>query len=399
MENIYVIRQKLQEAYATRAIVFDKAIQFVVALTTFLLINNNIGFMKMAAQPFITLALAVICTFFPFTMTIVVAAVLILVHTFAASMGIAAVTVIVFLTMFALYLRLTPKMALVVLLTPIAFALKIPCIIPIAYALVYGPACIIAIGCGTIVFFMMEYVKKIVPSLKSGESIGLMEQVTGYVKQVFQNKELWVTLAAFIICFLLVYTIRRQAMDHAWKVAILSGAIGNVLVVTVGDIAFGVSISFGSLIIGSVIAIGIGMILEICFFSVDYSRSEKLQYEDDEYVYYVKAVPKVGVTTPEKTIKRINEREETEIIDAAEVRRRAVRAKRESESAGRRPESGRTRDPKKPVNRRPVQKDDPRRTAKRPATKRGPSTKRQDIAEVDKMLLTQSLRKELNLDD
>ena len=64
------------------------------------------------------------------------------------------------------------------------------------------------------------------------------------------------------------------------------------------------------------------MILELFFFSVDYSRSENLQYEDDEYYYYVKAVPKIVVSTPEKTVKRINERQETEIMDTAEVRKK-----------------------------------------------------------------------------
>ncbi len=46
-----------------------------------------------------------------------------------------------------------------------------------------------------------------------------------------------------------------------------------------------------------------------------------LQFEDDEYYYYVKAIPKVAVTTPEKTVKKINERQETEIIDAEAVKR------------------------------------------------------------------------------
>ncbi len=186
-------------------------------------------------------------------------------------------------------------------------------------------------------------------------------------------------------------------MDHAWKIAIFAGAITNILVVTIGDIAFGVSTSFGSLILGSVMAIVVGMILEVFFFSVDYSRSENLQYEDDEYYYYVKAVPKVGVATPEKTIKRINEREETEIINVAEARKKA---EREAERARRQTDAGRARDGKRPpVNRKTGRRDDVRSSAKRPATRRGPSTKRQDMTEVDKLLLTQSLRKELNLDD
>ncbi len=58
-----------------------------------------------------------------------------------------------------------------------------------------------------------------------------------------------------------------------------------------------------SLIFGSIGA-AVGIILELFLFSVDYARSEMLQFEDDEYYYYVKAIPKVVVTTPEKTVKR-----------------------------------------------------------------------------------------------
>ena len=68
----------------------------------------------------------------------------------------------------------------------------------------------------------------------------------------------------------------------------------------------GVHASYGSLIFGSIGAAVIGVILELFFFSVDYSRSENLQYEDDEYYYYVKAVPKASVATSERSIKKIN---------------------------------------------------------------------------------------------
>ena len=48
-------------------------------------------------------------------------------------------------------------------------------------------------------------------------------------------------------------------------------------------------------------AIAVGLILEVLFLAVDYSRTEHLEFEDDEYHYYVKAVPKVAVSAPEKS--------------------------------------------------------------------------------------------------
>ena len=63
------------------------------------------------------------------------------------------------------------------------------------------------------------------------------------------------------------------------------------------------------------------MIVKFFVFSVDYTRKERLQFEDDEYYYYVKAVPKSSVTIPEKTVKRINECQKTGVIDVEQVQK------------------------------------------------------------------------------
>ena len=101
MDNLFVIREKMRELYAAHSRVFDKGIQFVLALVTFYLINGNVGFMKAAASPVATLALAVICTFFPMIITVLLATALILVHMFAASVSALAVTALIFLVICA----------------------------------------------------------------------------------------------------------------------------------------------------------------------------------------------------------------------------------------------------------------------------------------------------------
>lgn len=365
MDSLFVLREKIQELYAKNSRIIDKIVQFIVALATFYLINENVGFMKMAATPAVMLALAVICTFFPMTMTIIAASILILAHMYAVSLAALGITALIFLVMYIFYFRLAPKMPIVVLLVPIAFVFKVPYIVPVAYALIAGPSVIIAISCGTVAYYMMEYVKKAAAGMKGKDAAGLLEQVSAYVKQVFQDKELWIILAAFAISFLVVYTIRRQSVNHAWKIAAVAGAVVNAVVVVAGGMALGIETDFGPLITGNVAAVVVGLVLELFFFAVDYGRSENLQYEDDEYYYYVKAVPKLSVATPEKTVKKINERHETEIIDTAEVRRRN------------RQQSG--------------------KESVRPTAKRGPAAKQHNMDEVDKMLLTQSLKQDLHL--
>ncbi len=385
MDSIFVLREKLQELYAKNSRIFDKVIQFVIAVLTFYLINDNVGFMKAASSPIVTFALAVICTFFPIIITVIFATGLILAHMFAVSLSVLAVTALVFLIMYIFYFRLTPKMALVVLLTPLAFMFKVPYVIPVAYGLVSTPIALVAVSCGTIVHYMMQYVKKAAPGLNGKGSAGFMSDISTYLKQVFQNKEMWIVIAAFVICLLLIYTIRRQSVDHSWKIAIIAGVIADIVVIVSGNIAMGVDVSYGTVIAGNIAAVVVGLVLEILFFSVDYTRSENLQFEDDEYYYYVKAVPKLSVATPEKTVKRINEHQGTEIIDTDDVRRRGhkggkVQSKRSERELrqGRKGKGGAV--PKK-----------------RPEPQRGPSARKHDIDEVNKMLLTQSLKKDLNI--
>ena len=120
------------------------------------------------------------------------------------------------------------------------------------------------------------------------------------------NTTMIVTLFAFIVTIVVVYIIRRLAIDHSWTVAMVTGAIVNAMILLVGDLLLDTKISIIWLLLGSVLAVLIAKVLQFFVFNVDYSRTERVQFEDDEYYYYVKAVPKVTVAPAAKTVKKIN---------------------------------------------------------------------------------------------
>lgn len=217
--------------------------------------------------------------------------------------------------MFILYFRFTPDKAIVLLLMPIAFTLKIPMLIPIVYGLTGGPLCAVPIAFGTIACYMVTYVKAYETTIKGAGDSEMFAQLTAFAQQLFNNKEMWTAIIAFVICLLVVYSVRKLSVDNAWKIAIVSGALVYVIVVVIGRVTMHVDVPYVAVIIGTIVSILLALVLEFFAFAVDYSRTENLQFEDDEYFYYVKAVPKVTVTAPEKTVKRINERQETSRMD------------------------------------------------------------------------------------
>ena len=130
--------------------------------------------------------------------------------------------------------------------------------------------------------------------------------VSSIVNIATSNPSMYLTIVIFAITIALVYGIKRKSIDHSWEIAVVVGSIFELVAFLVGGILFNAKFSILWVIIGCVISFVIAYLLQLLVFSVDYSRTENTQFEDDEYYYYVKAVPKINVTAPEMNVKRIN---------------------------------------------------------------------------------------------
>ncbi len=319
MGKLFEIKGYLLKFYAKYSKYVDKACQFILALLTFAFISNNIGFSDVISNPVVTVALSIICTFLPMPVIVVVATIVTMFQLYTLSIGIAVVALILFLFVYAFYLRFTPGKAVILLLVPLACMLQIPMVIPIIFGLIGTPVCIIPITMGTIIYYLIDCVNSYSTLLETAGESGMLGQMATYTQQLLGNREMWCMIIGFAISLLLVYSLRTMEVDHAWEIAIIAGILTHMITMTAGYVVFDVQISFVSLIIGSAVGAIIAFVLELFVFTVDYSRTEYLQFEDDEYYYHVKAIPKVSVAVPEKTVKRINERQKTGFIDTEQV--------------------------------------------------------------------------------
>lgn len=380
MSNLLVWKEKLQRLYAKHSFYIDKAIQFVLAFLTFWFISSKLGYMKPLAKPVITAVLAVVCAFLPVVCTVLAAAALTIAHLFSLSLGIAVTAAAVFVLMFIFYFRFAPKTGVIILLVPIAFAFKIPYVVPIVWGLIGTPVAALPIGLGVITYYMITYVNESATVLKGLEG-GLLQEMTVFLQKVFQNKEMWLMIAAFAICLLAVYGVRRLAVDHSWQIAIISGIVIIVVVIVGGEIMLNISTSYVELIGGCVVAGVIAFVTEFFVFAVDYTRTERLQFEDDEYYYYVKAVPKIQITPPEKTVKKINERQETASISGEEKGVGEVKERAKERQNGKRP-----RRPAEPAVKKKTQ---PERSSV--------SQETMTVSQAEELLLAKSLQEELDI--
>lgn len=305
MTSLLVLREQLKRFYGKYEVYITPALRFLLAFMSFSMINHAIGYMSALNSIAIVLILALLCSFLPLNFTVILAAAVSLAHLYAFSLECAVVALAVFLLMFVLYFRFSPNDTVVVLLTPLFFVLKIPYAVPIAMGLIGTPVSAVSVACGVIVYYVIGYMNESASVLNTFDAEGVVEKFRYIIDGVLGNKTMLVVVAAFTITIVVVYFIRRLSVDYAWTIAIITGALVNILFLLFGDLLFNTNVSILGLIIGSVIAALLVKVLEFMVFNVDYSRTEMVQFEDDEYYYYVKAVPKNTVATPEKRVKTI----------------------------------------------------------------------------------------------
>ena len=311
MTSLLVAKQYLKKFYGKYEVYLLPLFKFMLSFVSLLILNGNLGFMERINNLAIVLVAALMCSFMPMNFTIIIAAAFALLHVYALSLECMIVVLAAFLLMFLLYFRFSPKDTVVVLLTPICFWLHIPYVIPIALGLLCTPASVVSAACGTIAYYLLDYVSENATTMVSVEAEETMAKFKLLIDGMLNNRVMIVTVVAFSITIILVYLIRRLSVDHSWTIAIVAGALVNVTVLLVGDLMFDTNVAIAGVIIGTIVSAGIACVIQFFVFNVDYSRTEKVQFEDDEYYYYVKAVPKVTLATPERTVKRINQQKKT----------------------------------------------------------------------------------------
>lgn len=311
MTGLLEIRERMRNFYGRYEVYVTAGMKFLLGLVIFFLINGQLGYREQLNQPAVALLLALICAFMPVNIMVVAACGLILIHLSALSLEVCAIGLCLMLLLFFLYGMYAPKHGYTAILTPVLCFFKIPQVVPVSAGLLCGPSAYLSVVSGAVVFFYIDGVKGNIVNFTSAEEVEGTAKFTAALKILTGNKEMYLVVATFLLTSLLVYIIRRQSVDFAWRIALIVGSLLQMVILLVGYVLLGMPEKIMWVLIGTAVSIVICLILEFFFYNLDYSRIERVQFEDDEYYYFVKAVPKVYLARKDKRVKRITPKKST----------------------------------------------------------------------------------------
>ena len=310
------IKEKLVQIYGKYEAYIIPLLRFLLGVITFTLINVNIGYMKMLSTMPVALILAALCSVLPVNAMIALAAIVVLLDLYALALEVFVVGALIFAFIYFVYYRFSPRYGYNAVLMPVCFKLGIPYAVPIGSGLLGEMYSVVSVVCGSVIYFFLKGVHENEATLNSASDaeMSATSKITITLNQLLMNKEMFLVIAIFAIATIVVYIIRRLDIDNAWMIAWIAGVLIEIIGLISGYLLLGIPGKIFGVILGGGISAFLAWGMQFMFFNLDYTRTERLQFEDDEYYYYVKAVPKAVVTSSDKQVKHIHKNDDKERI-------------------------------------------------------------------------------------
>ncbi len=307
MTTLITIRDAIKEFVAKYEKIVMPVLKFIGTLLILISYNSSMGYSSQMSNPAVIGIVAFICAFIPIQIIVLLLGIVGFVHMYAVSMEIGLLYAGLFLLMYFLYLRFAPKYGWIIVVMPLLYMLKLHYMIPIVVAVFVGPVGIVPVVFGIIFYYFTVHVKDLVALLATASEEDSIQGFSYVLNGMMQDKQMLLTIVVFILVIAVTYVIYRQSFEYSWMIAIGTGAILSIILFLVGGIVLEADINILTIFLGTVGGALLAIVAQFFKGVLDYSRTEVVQYEDDDYYYYVKAVPKVRVAEQNVEVKKINE--------------------------------------------------------------------------------------------
>ncbi len=289
------------------------AFRFVVAYFAFHLITVYLDYMEALSKYPIALLLALLCCFIPSGVMVFCAAVLILLELYSLNMYLCLIVALIFLIMFCAYMRFTSRKGMYAILTPIMAVLGVPYTMPVASGLLGEPYAVISVICGEITYFILRHVTVNASLFLNADDSSVSGVITFAINQLLMDQEMYLYLIGFAAAAIVTFCIRKLPVRQSHLIAAAIGIVTQIAIIGGGEVMIGNQKQLTSILLGCVVSFLILMILSFFTHNLDYHRVENVQFEDDDYYYYVRAIPKAFVPRKsKKKVKRISGKDLTQ---------------------------------------------------------------------------------------
>ena len=305
MSALSILREKIKGFYGQYSSVINMGVRFLLSMIVLLSINSRIGYNTFFASVPVIVEMSVLAALTNVKFLVFLSAAAVFANCMSLGWDIGAISAAVMLVLLILFVVFVPGDASAIVITPLCLMFGVPALAPIGYGLKRNPASLAAVIPGAVMYYFIDAVEKQGSAIRALEQKEFLERIQLLSKGFTDNKSIVLTLVAMCVVLIIVYAIRRLSVNFSWWVAVIIGGALYIVMVILTGLALDIEINLTTVLIGAAFSIVLGLIFVLFTHNVKYSMSEKLTFEDDDYYYYVKAIPKTALSQGGRVVQTI----------------------------------------------------------------------------------------------
>lgn len=299
MKEILKVRNAIRNFCRKYDEIVTPVLRFVWTYLVLISIKDMFGYNELVNRSDITLLLAVLTALLPDGFLFFIMGVIVAVECFTISLELGIFFLVFYLIMYCVYIRFFPQYAYATLVIPVGFMFGFVYAIPMVVGLLAGIGGAVPAAFGVMIYYFSKYAEDVEFMVSTADDESELEIIKTVFTDMKSDKEMIAIIIAFIIIIAVVGIVSRINFKYSIYVAILLGTVTSLVAPIMIAGKMSTDLDTADVIFGAVIGLLVAIIVRFCMGILDYDHVQRVQYEDDDYYYYVKAVPKVDVEKKE----------------------------------------------------------------------------------------------------
>lgn len=305
MTRLFNLKEDIKGFYQKYVNYLYPAFRFIFSLLMLCMIQQMFQYNTAVNKPVLFAAVSAVQAVLPLSFVFYSASALIVLNLWKVSLELVAVYGLLFLICWLSFVRVEGRYAFLIILTPVLFYLKLEYLLPVLVGITVGCGGILPVAGGIFIYFFSSYTKEASALIATASGPGAGIGIQRIVSLMIIDKKLLVILVGFCLTIFIAALLYQMFHEGAWLFAIVVSNIALALILLSGRMIFELDYTIWRVFLEIILAAGL-CVTEQFFKGIgDVTRMEKVSFEDDEYIYYVKAVPKIKVAQAEPSVKDI----------------------------------------------------------------------------------------------
>ncbi|RRD95144.1 hypothetical protein EII17_05065 [Clostridiales bacterium COT073_COT-073] len=312
MIKLYEIKELLTNIFKKYEKFIMPVLRFILAFVIVAKLNGFFNYAKALDKFSIQFGSAALAAFLPGSWFLLLLGAMVLFQVFSVSLEATIVLFVIMLAVYLLFMPMITEYSWIVILMPLLLHWNLGYLMPLILGLLFSPITLIPMSVGIGIFRFAGYLGGLLQmSTESGKTSmfdapeNLLAMYNHLIAVLTADRTSVLLMLVFSMALILVYYIAKVEMDYAHYIAIGVAAVFQMLTLIVGNILWKGYLNIGAIIVGLLFSALLAAAFQFMRFRLDYQQAQRLQFEDDHYYYYVKAIPKIKVNKSTKEIKRI----------------------------------------------------------------------------------------------